>query len=135
MLRGTRQGRETLGFLDRSIQVRLLLSLRGVEPETNQRPSLPIVQVSATRPPPLVKHRGLKHVQNVKVCEDFLEQVCVPAAILQIINQHRKKSHTLKDEQQIKFIQLSLNYSKKLNFDCQYDLQRVYSMLFHVGIG
>ena len=50
MLRGTRQGRETLGFLDRSIQVRLLLSLRGVEPETNQRPSLPIVQVSATRP-------------------------------------------------------------------------------------
>ena len=53
---GTREGRETLGFLDRSIQVRLLLSLHGVEPKTNQRPSLPIVQVSATRPPPLLMH-------------------------------------------------------------------------------
>ncbi|CAB1431202.1 unnamed protein product [Pleuronectes platessa] len=29
------------------------LSLGAVEPETNQRPSLPIVQVSATSPPPL----------------------------------------------------------------------------------
>ncbi|CAB1453687.1 unnamed protein product [Pleuronectes platessa] len=59
-----------LGFVDgprcRAAPLELSCSIAAVEPETNQRPFLPIVQVSATSPPPLFQLKQEKY--SVRVC-------------------------------------------------------------------